>query len=76
MDTKIAALSGILVMILVGSGLLIVLDNPTDEEINDSDKEVIEDSVEEVNLPPIVMFSEYVDISSLASFSNPLGQVK
>ena len=58
MDTKIAALSGILVMILVGSGLLIVLDNPTDEESNDSDKEVIGDLVEAVNLPPIVMFSE------------------
>ncbi len=58
MDTKTAVLSGILVMLLAGSGLLIVLDNPTDEESNDSDKEVIEDSVEEVNLPPVVMFSE------------------
>ena len=58
MDTKTAVLSGILVMLLAGSGLLIVLDNPTDEESNDSDNEVIEDSVEEVNLPPVVMFSE------------------
>ena len=34
MDTKIAALSGILVMILVGGGLLVVIDNPTDESNN------------------------------------------
>ena len=56
MDTKIAALSGILVMILVGGGLLVVIDNPTDESNNDTDKEEITQPVVAVNQPPMVMF--------------------
>ena len=58
MDTKIAALSGILVMILVGGGLLVVIDNPTDESNNDTDKEATTEPVVVVNQPPVVMFSE------------------
>ena len=57
-DTKIAALSGILVMILVGGGLLVVIDNSTDEDNNDSDNEVVTEPVVAVNQPPVVMFSE------------------
>ena len=56
MDTKIAALSGILVMILVGGGLLVVIDNPTDESNNDTDKGEITEPVVAVNQPPMVMF--------------------
>ncbi len=58
MDTKIAALSGILVMILVGGGLLFVIDNPTDNRNNDDDKEETTEPVVAVNQPPVVMFSE------------------
>ena len=58
MDTKIAALSGILVMILVGGGLLVVIDNPTDESNNDTDKAEPTEPVVVVNQPPVVMFSE------------------
>jgi len=58
MDTKIAALSGILVMILAGSGLLVLLDNPADDSDNDIDKEEITEPVVVVNQPPVVMFSE------------------
>ena len=58
MDTKIAALSGILVMILVGGGLLVVIDNPTDESNNDTDKAEPTQPVVVVNQPPVVMFSE------------------
>ena len=53
MDTKIAALSGILVMILAGSGLLVLLDNPADDSDNDVDKEEITEPVVEVNQPPV-----------------------
>ena len=58
MDTKIAVLSGILVMILAGSGLLVLLDNPVDDSDNDIDKEEITEPVVVVNQPPVVMFSE------------------
>ena len=58
MDTKIAALSGILVMILAGSGLLVLLDNPADDSDNDIDKEEITEPVVVLNQPPVVMFSE------------------
>ena len=58
MDTKIAALSGILVMILAGSGLLVLLDNPADDSDKDIDKEEITEPVVVLNQPPVVMFSE------------------
>ena len=58
MDTKIAALSGILVLILVGGVLLVVIDNPTDESNNDTDKGETAEPVVAVNQPPVVMFSE------------------
>ena len=53
MDTKVALLSGFLVMLLVGSGLLIIVDNSGESDDGQNDKpDVVVEEITEVNQRP------------------------
>ena len=55
MDTKVAILSGLLVTLLIGSGLLIVIDNTGDNQ--DKENEVVDEIIQDpidTNQKPVV----------------------